>query len=138
MPETILKHIQRYIKLLENGVRSALSVLSMRKLIKFHVYNLQWALDLLKSAIPLLSPALQTTAYQWTTEPDRTYRIYRTGLVSGSVRSGLVFSSNTIPNFSNENLRIDFTFKSSKVAISFQSHLVFRIQSFKNLEAGYI
>ena len=110
----------------------------MRKLIKFHVYNLQWALDLLKSAIPLLSPALQTTAYQWTTEPDRTYRIYRTGLVSGLVRSGLVFSSNTIPNFSNENLRIDFTFKSSKVAISFQSHLVFRIQSFKNLEAGYI
>ena len=102
MPETILKHIQRYIKLLENGVRSALSVLSMRKLIKFHVYNLQWALDLLKSAIPLLSPALQTTAYQWTTEPDRTYWIYRTGSVSGLVRSGLVFSSNTLTDFSNE------------------------------------
>ena len=40
--------------------------------------------------------------YQWWTEPDRTYRIYRTGSVSGSVRSGSVFSSNTKPDFSNE------------------------------------
>ena len=39
---------------------------------------------------------------QWWTEPDRTYRIYRTGSVSGSVRSGSVFSSNTKPDFSNE------------------------------------
>ena len=43
-------------------------------------------------------------------------------------------------------LRLDFTFKSSKVAIffgqiseiSFQSHLIFIIQSFRNFEAGYI
>ena len=44
---------------------------------------------------------------QWWTEPDRTYRIYRTGSVSGSVRSGSVFSSNTEPDFSNESVPLN-------------------------------
>ena len=42
------------------------------------------------------------TLDQWTTEPDRTYRTYRTGSVSGSVRSGSAFSGNTEPDLSDQ------------------------------------
>ena len=40
----------------------------------------------------LIYPIVYGHSHQWWTEPDRTYRIYRTGLVYGSVRSGSVFS----------------------------------------------
>ena len=61
------------------------------------ILSLHW-----KNILLVFSLLSQSSYKQWWTEPDRTYRIYRTGSVSGSVRSGSVFSSNTKPDFSNE------------------------------------
>ena len=85
--------------------------------------------------------------------PNRTGLTGFTGLVRYPVRFGPVRYFPQIPNRTflmkcvpKWYLRLDFTFKSSKVAIffgqiseiSFQSHLIFIIQSFRNFEAGYI
>ena len=74
------------------------------------------------------------------TGPDLPDLPDRFGIRFGSVRT---FLMKCVPKW---YLRLDFTFKSSKVAIffgqiseiSFQSHLIFIIQSFRNFEAGYI
>ena len=85
--------------------------------------------------------------------PNRTGLTGFTGPVRYPVRFGPVRYFPQIPNRTflmkcvpKWYLRLDFTFKSSKVAIffgqiseiSFQSHLIFIIQSFRNFEAGYI
>ena len=85
--------------------------------------------------------------------PNRTGLTGFTGPVRYPVWFGPVWYFPQIPNRTflmkcvpKWYLRLDFTFKSSKVAIffgqiseiSFQSHLIFIIQSFRNFEAGYI
>ena len=96
----------------------------------------------------------QKTLYTSTSGgPNRTGLTGFTGPVRYPVRFGPVRYFPQIPNRTflmkcvpKWYLRLDFTFKSSKVAIffgqiseiSFQSHLIFIIQSFRNFEAGYI
>ena len=90
---------------------------------------------------------------QFSGGPNRTGLTGFTGPVRYPVRFGPVRYFPQIPNRTflmkcvpKWYLRLDFTFKSSKVAIffgqiseiSFQSHLIFIIQSFRNFEAGYI
>ena len=95
----------------------------------------------------------QTELFITSGGPNRTGLTGFTGPVRYPVRFGPVRYFPQIPNRTflmkcvpKWYLRLDFTFKSSKVAIffgqiseiSFQSHLIFIIQSFRNFEAGYI
>ena len=99
------------------------------------------------------SQTLESTSIIYSGGPNRTGLTGFTGPVRYPVRFGPVRYFPQIPNRTflmkcvpKWYLRLDFTFKSSKVAIffgqiseiSFQSHLIFIIQSFRNFEAGYI